>query len=419
MGAIAVALALAMAAAAAQAGTTERVSVATGGGQALGLSFVQAISSDARFVLFLSLAANLVSGDTNRAIDAFLRDRQAGTTERVSLGTGGVQGNGGILAAALSADGRFVAFASSASNLVAGDTNGWTDVFVRDRRSGAVERVSVTDAGAQGDFDSGARVAISADGRIVAFITRADNLVAGEPLCVVVVRDRQTGRNECAIRPLGPTPLSRSVSVALSADGRFVAFDSTAANLVPDDHNRSTDVFVRDRQRGITERVSVDTASAEHRGESRNVSISADGRMVAFASTAQLTAQESTQRNVFVRDRQAGTTVRVSQDSAGNAADRDSGAPAISPDGRFVAFDSQAGNLLPRATDHRWNIFLRDLQTGAIQRMSVGAGGLPTGGPSTKPVVASGGAAVAFTSNGPNLVPGDSNGVGDAFLRTR
>ncbi|MFO1072614.1 MAG: hypothetical protein U1E17_08020 [Geminicoccaceae bacterium] len=210
MGAIAVALALAMAAAAAQAGTTERVSVATGGGQALGLSFVQAISSDARFVLFLSLAANLVSGDTNRAIDAFLRDRQAGTTVRVSLGTGGVQGNEDTRAATMSADGRYIAFASWASNLVAGDTNGQTDVFVRDRRTGAIERVSVSDAGAQGDHGSGDAGSPSPriSGRFVAFITQADNLVAGEPLCVVVVRDRQTGRNECAIRPLGPTLLS-------------------------------------------------------------------------------------------------------------------------------------------------------------------------------------------------------------------
>ena len=172
---------------------------------------------------------------------------------------------------------------------------------------------------------------------------------------------------------------------------------------------------------GTTERVSVGQGGVQANGFSDGPAISADGRFVAFLSACANLVQGDTNGaiDVFVRDRQRATTERVSLGQGGRQANARSGVPAISPDGRFVAFDSQAGNLLPRATDHRWNIFLRDLQTGAIQRMSVGAGGLPTGGPSTKPVVASGGAAVAFTSSGPNLVPGDSNGVGDAFLRTR
>jgi hypothetical protein len=155
------------------------VSVATGGAQADANSGNSSVSADGRFVAFESLASNLVAGDTNGLYDVFVRDRQLGTTERVSVATGGAQGNSFSASSSISADGRFVAFRSYASNLVAGDTNGNQDVFVRDRQSGTTERVSVVTGGAQANDDS-FRLSISADGHIVAFVSSATNLVAGD-----------------------------------------------------------------------------------------------------------------------------------------------------------------------------------------------------------------------------------------------
>jgi Tol biopolymer transport system component len=172
-------------------GTTERVSLGPGGVQGNSISGSPAISAGGRFVAFDSHATNLVPGDTNDFGDIFVRDRQTGTTQRVSVGRNGAQGNDHSLVSVISADGRFVFFTSDASNLVPGDTNGTSDVFVRDRRTRTTERVSVGPGGAQGNGDS--------------------------------------------------------ALPALSADGRFVAFGSSATNLVPGDTNRTTDVFVRRR----------------------------------------------------------------------------------------------------------------------------------------------------------------------------
>jgi Tol biopolymer transport system component len=161
--------------------TTERVSLGPGGVQGNEQSSGPAISADGRFVAFQSAASNLVPGDTNGAQDIFVRDRQTGTTRRVSVGPGGVQTNAEASSGvpAISADGRFVAFESDATNLVPGDTNGAIDVFVRDRQTGTTRRISVGPGGVQGNSDSGGP-AISADGRFVAFVSNASNLVPGD-----------------------------------------------------------------------------------------------------------------------------------------------------------------------------------------------------------------------------------------------
>src|SRR5207249_1268748 len=206
-----------------------------------------ALSADGRFVAFGSDATNLVAGDTNGTTDVFVHDRQTGTTERVSVASGGgTQGNGksgGFFAfPALSADGRFVAFQSDATNLVAGDTNGTTDVFVHDRQTATTERVSVN------GFSAGP--ALSADGRFVAFHSTGSNLVAGDTngATDVFVHDRQTGTTERVSGASdGTQGNDASAGPALSADGRLVAFHSSATNLVAGDANRAYDVFVHDR----------------------------------------------------------------------------------------------------------------------------------------------------------------------------
>jgi Tol biopolymer transport system component len=225
------------------------------------------------------------------------------TTTRVSVATSGTQGNGSSYSgpSAISADGRFVAFDSEASNLVGGDTNGWGDVFVHDRATGATTRVSVATGGAQGNGDSGAAwddvAAISADGRFVAFFSEASNLVAGDTNGVhdVFVHDRDTGvTTRVSVGTGGTEGNGRAHAIpAISADGGHVAFTSEATNLVAGDTNDATDIFVHDRDTGSTTRVSVGTDGTEGNGYSWIPSLSADGTSVAFYSSAtNLVAEE-------------------------------------------------------------------------------------------------------------------------------
>src|SRR5437762_3224846 len=245
--------------------TTVRVRVASDGTEGNDVSLGSALSADGRFVAFDSAATDLVAGDTNGVSDVFVHDRQTGTTERVSVASDGAQGNGssGLVTfafpPALSADGRFVAFVSAATNLVASDTNGATDVFVHDRQTGTTERVSVASDGAESNAAS-VGAALSADGRFVAFHSAATNLVADDTngTTDVFVHDRQTGMTErVSVASDGTQGNNASSYPALSADGRFVAFDSAATDLVACDTNGTTDVFVHDRQTGTTERASV------------------------------------------------------------------------------------------------------------------------------------------------------------------
>jgi Tol biopolymer transport system component len=251
------------------------------------------MSADGRYVTFVSWATNLVADDTNNFADVFVKDMLTGVVTRVSVSTTGGDANAASYAPAISADGRYVAFVSDASNLVVGDTNNEADVFVRDVLQGATSRVSVSSNGAQ------------------------SNGASNNPV--------------------------------VSSDGRYVAFDSLASNLVADDNNSASDVFVRDLVGGTTERVSLAANGAEGSAASEMPSISSDGRYVAFASAAEnligVAGDTNQAWDVFVRDRTAATTVRVSITTAGSQASGNSFAPAISGDGRYVAFESQASDL--------------------------------------------------------------------------
>ncbi|WP_447971506.1 TolB family protein [Nitrospira sp. M1] len=240
-------------------GETTRVSVNGAGQEGNASSGIgPALSADGRFVAFASRASNLVPQDTNAVNDIFAHDRQAKTTTRVSVNSAGQEGNaGGDSTPALSADGRFVAFASQASNLVPQDTNAVNDIFAHDRQAGTTTRVSVNSAGQEGNAGSTAP-ALSADGRFVAFASQASNLVPQDTNAVndIFVHDRQTGTTtRVSVNSAGQEGNARSISSPdISADGRLVAFASRASNLVPYDTNETTDVFVHDRQAGTTTR---------------------------------------------------------------------------------------------------------------------------------------------------------------------
>ena len=412
----------------APAATTERVNVSGAGEQADAESWGDAISADGRYVLFDSHASNLVPGDTNGQTDVFVRDLQTGETTRVNVSSEGKQAR--LLPShgtSISADGRYAVFTSEAGNLVPGDTNDATDVFVHDNQTGATARVSVRSSGSQVGGFSGDGV-ISADGRYAAFDSYARTLVArdtngGEDVFLRDLQSGKTTRLDVSSYGRQSSRGSQSASPAISADGRYVAFLSNATNLVSGDTNRVTDIFVRDRKRGRTVRVSVGPRGRQARDlRSRNgstfPSISADGRFVAFVSSATNLVSKDTNRqpDVFVRDRGRGRTMRVSLSSSGGQAKRESGVPVISPDGRFVAFSSYSA-LVPGETAGVEQLFVRDLQTGTVSLASSSSDGAAGDDSSTAAGFSAGARYLAFSSWARNLVPDDTNGALDVFVR--
>lgn len=354
-----------------QAGTTTLVSVDQNGQP--GGGFQPVISADGRHVAFQSAGANLVPGDTNGAVDVFVRDLDAGTTRLASVNAAGTgSGNGASHHPALSADGRIVAFESDASDLVAGDANGATDVLVRDLQAGVTRLVSVNTAGTGSGNGGSSTPTLSADGSRVAFDSNASDLVPvdtnGSP--DVFVRDL----------PAGPTRLvsvnqagtdggdSSSVRPYLTASGRFVAFQSDANDLAPNDFNSSSDVFLRDLDAGVTRLVSANAAGTGPASGSSELFLafdtlagfqvaSDDGRYVAFGSGAQdlvtgvsYPCETSPCYQVYRRDLQTGVTALLSATPDGTMAGN--AGPLgfelggqISADGRVAVFQSPASNL--------------------------------------------------------------------------
>jgi Tol biopolymer transport system component len=408
---------------------TQRVSVSSAGeqGNYLSGSGYPAISSDGRFIAFVSFATNLVDGDTNFSADVFVRDRRMGPTERVSVDSAGLEGNDESWSPSISADGRYVAFASQSDNLVPGDTNSSYDVFVRDRRRGITARVSVGPAGAQANRPS-AGASISADGRYVAFYSGADNLVPGDTNFVwdIFVRDLQNGVTERvnvdstggqASGPYG------SYDAKISADGRYVVFRSLQTNLVPGDTNAASDIFVRDRQTGTTERVSVDSAGTQADADSFWPSISADGRYVAFYSGADNLVPGDTNFawDIFVRDRQGGTTECASLDPNGAHVIGSSYEPFLSAEGRYVAFSSNSITLVGGGDANAYvsDVYVRDRQLGVTSRESVDSAGIQGNDESYAGAISPDGRLVAILSHADNLVHDDTNATKDVFLRDR
>lgn len=396
-----------------------------------------ALTPDGRRLAFLSDADNLVPDDRNGAPDVFLADLETGRIELVSIGIGGAPSVPGpshepyleLLAPALSADARCVAFVSEAANLVPGDTNGWVDVFVRDREQGTTERVSVASDGAQARFAfvGDGLPAISADSSVVAFHSSAPNLVPGDTnnTTDLFVRDRVRGVTErVSVASDGSQADARPRIVmprpAMDAAGRLLGFCSASSRLVSGDGNGWEDIFVRDRQAGTTERVSVALSGGDPNGQSWDPCMSADGRFVAFTSWASNLVESDTNRwaDVFVYDRLERRMERVSLGRAGEQSPYGARSPALSPDGRCVAFLSYSDNLVAGDTNGTVDVFVRDRVSGTTERVNSAF----TGGESAALqfgahlAVAARGAAVVFAADTGDLAPGDTNGTMDLFL---
>ncbi len=352
-------------------------------------------------------------------------------TVRVSVGTGGLEATGGMSGVpAVSADGRFIAFASEASNLVADDTNGQADVFVHDRATGLTHRVSVTSAGAQAVGGGSRGPSISGDGRYVAFESDATNLVSNDTNTVtdIFLHDRQTGEtSRVSIASSGGQAVGLgSFGPAISADGQQVAFASGASNLVLGDSNGLTDIFVRDRTANVTSRVSVSTGGGQATGPAGALTpaVSADGRIVAFASAqSDLVANDTNNAyDVFVHDRLTGETTRVSVATGGaQAAGGASDSPALNADGSIVAFRSSATNVVAADSNGVGDVFVRDLTAGQTVRVSVGSGDTEAAGSSTlrNGGLTDNGRFVVFQSAAANLVAEDTNSQADVFVHDR
>lgn len=402
--------------------TTIRVSVASDGTEGNDYSWWPSISADGRYIAFASSASNLVSSDTNGVEDVFVYDRQSGQTNRISVASDGTQGNGLSGAPSISADGRYVAFDSRASNLVAGDTNNTMDIFVYDQQTGQTSRVSVASDGTEGNANS--RVAsISADGRYIAFASRASNLVSDDMNSTldVFVHDQQTGQtNRVSVASDGTEGNAQSYRPSISASGRYITFLSNASNLVSDDTNGVADIFVHDRETGQTNRVSIASDGTQGNQQSAHSTISADGRYIAYDSFASNLVSDDTNSawDVFVHDRLTGQTNRISIASDGTEGNDSSGSPSISANGLYVTFHSLASNLVSDDTNGKIDVFVHDQQTAQTSRVSLTSDGMQGNNESGFPFISANGRYVAFSSIASNLVNNDTNGYQDVFVHT-
>ncbi|MEE4637497.1 MAG: hypothetical protein V2J42_01995 [Wenzhouxiangella sp.] len=419
------ALLLCLGAGAPVAAEIERISVAGDGSQASGDSYRAAISGDGAVVAFQSNAANLVAADTNGWVDVFVRDLDTGSTTIASLQPDGSETQSYSKAPSISGDGNIVVYESR--------PGGRTSVSVFDRAAGTVEHIlPSTGSGGLPVPPATARLepAISGNGQFVAFRTR-DTLQVLHPPSIrpenddlnttfdVFVYDRQT-------QPAPPVQrISRlsndegldadSRRPAISGNGRFLAF-MTYSELIPDDANNRPDVVLKDRDTGLLEVISITPGSTTGNGSSFDPAISGDGRFVAFRSDADdlVPGDSNGSWDIFVRDRVAGTTERVSVSSSGEQADHHSAEPSISDDGRFVAFRSTASNLVSDDSNQHADIFVHDRLTGQTVRV-----GQPpndeSNGNSANPAISADGAWIAFESDATNLVDGDTNRTRDIF----
>lgn len=357
-----------------RAGLTTRIDTDSAGVVGNGFTEALSISADGRFVVLISSATNLVSGDSNGAADLFLKDTQSGVTTLVSINSAGVQANSGAGGGRISSNGRYVAFNSFSTNLVVGDTNGANDVFLKDTLTGAVSIVSTDSLGNQGDVNANFG-AISADGRYVMFSSSSSNFVTGDTNgeTDIFVKDTVTGTTRRVNTDSnGNEANSFSSGLGMSGDGRYVLFSSNASNLVAGDTNGFQDLFVKDTITGMTTRVSTDSAGTQANAASSIGTISSDGRFVVFGTTASnlVAGDNNGFQDAFMKDLQTGITSRISVDNVGTEANSASLAWAISADGRYAAFDSIASNLVPGDTIGSFDSFIRDNTTGAISRIT-------------------------------------------------
>jgi Tol biopolymer transport system component len=389
-----------------------RVSVDSSGHEAIFGGFGGPISADGRLVFFYSYSPDLVAGDTNGMYDVFVRDRDPDgngifdegneTTERVSLANDGSQANSYSNLGGISPDGRYVGFASLADNLVTGDTNGVSDAFVRDRVAGTTIRVSVDSSGVEGDGDSWG-ASLSADGRWVLFVSVAGNLVPndGNGLHDVFLRDTVNGVTiRVSGNPAGNDGNGDCYEASMNADATRIAFQSYSDNLVANDANGSSDVFLYDRNNGVTTLQSVSSAGVQGDGTSDFPVLSADGSLLIFTSLSDNLVPQPANgyRASYLRDLGTGITTCATLNCAERFGDYEAVATAISDDDKVIALFSDSTNLVANDTNYYQDVFAVDTTL-----------------PDPKAAAANYGSGFPGTNGIPALTPSSAPFVGDPF----
>ena len=386
-----------------------RISLASDGTESNGYSGSNSISDNGRYIPFSSNATNLVPNDTNNYVDTFIYDRIEQTVELISLAPDGTQANNSSSSGSISGNGRYVTFASFATNLVANDTNAKRDIFIYDRVAKTTELISTAPNAAIANDDSYFSV-INDNGRYVAFESDADNLVANDNNGQrdIFIRDRVEQTTELvSVNSDGTQANGFSELGSISDDGRYIVFESDADNLVANDNNGQRDIFIRDRVEQTTELVSVSSSGTQANGVSEYSSISGNGRYVIFESDANnLVANDTNKkRDIFVYDRVEQTTELVSMSGDGTIGNLDSSNPSISDDGRYIAFLSDANNLVTDDTNQRSDIFIYDRVEKTTTRTEADSFASISGN----------GQYVVFNSGLDDLVFEDTNEAGDVF----
>jgi len=401
---------------------TSRVSISSNQVQGNNESSQQAISSDGRYVAFVSEASNLVPGDTNGLPDIFLRDLQSNITTRVTKSYTGSQAYGYYYDPSISDDGNYLVFSSNAFNLVPGDTNGESDIFLYNIQTTTITLVSISTNGSQGNDDS-YDPDISSDGRYITFGSKASNLVSGDQNqeADVFLHDVQTGNTTLISVASGGTQGDTfSTAPSISADGRYIVFASrstTYGHLNPSGH---INLYRHDTQTGETQIVSTSSDGIPGNCCSSNPSLSNNGRFVVFNSCATSFVSKDTNGawDVFLKDIDTGPIARISVSNDGNLGNDYSTNPSISGDGRYITYLSMASNLVSGDTNQVMDIFLYNIQSAETMRISIASNGQQGNFEVdyNTPAISGNGQYIVYTSHASNLVMGDSNGQTDVFI---
>jgi len=409
-----------------------------------GGSYTPSMSADGHRVAFASQAKNLVPGGTGTAQGVFVADTSTGVLRRIDVTDGGQPANADSADPSISSDGRWVVFDSFATNLIPGSDHRNGEVYEHDLLTGTTVRVSDAAGGRAADGQSGL-ASVSADGRYVAFMSTAADLSAGNPTHVsqIYVWDRQTRNTELVSESLLGRPGDEdSGNAVISADGRFVAFDSTADNLTDEESSNTSQIYVRDRRLHTTTLISRSNKGQIGNDTSTRPSISADGRKVAFDSRATTLSDRSPRTGtghdpssrstpppsaaepavtfqVYLHDLDTGTTTMLSRSSVGTNSGPDSGKDSynakISPDGRAVAFTSRDHALAPRGRAGQTDVYLRDLARATTTRISTDPSGAAAIGSSLSPTLDAHADKIAFVSVA--ALRGSANPDGDVYQR--
>lgn len=402
-------------------GDTIRISVNNNGTEGNQYSSKPKISSNGRFIAFESEATTLIDNDENGFCDIFIFDKDSGLVNLVSVNSNSEQGNNESQNPAISGNGQYVAFVSNATNLDGSISGDFVNIFVHDRETEETFLVSKDSIGIPANAISN-YPSISFNGNLIVFHSKATNLVPGgtNGHWQIFVHNRSTAETDLvSVSSEGVEGNHDSEYPVISQNGRYIAFTSYATNLVTGDTNGIDDIFIHDLQTGETIRVSVATNGAQGNSYSNGFpSISSDGRFVAFQSDANNLVDYDTNssRDIFVRDVVDGVTSRVSINSLGVEAIDNCLNPIISGDGRFVAFHSYTWNLVPSDTNSANDVFLHDRLTSTTTKVSVSSEGNNGNGPSVNPSMSADGYYIAFQSAATDLVEEDTNGFIDVFL---